>query len=86
METISFANFPIVPLHQRHHTVRVPHDEVLADACQSAGAPPTLVITKTRLPMLGGYALGEVLRRNSTTHSAPTLIVRHDAVLNEIRS
>jgi len=83
MATISFAKFPIVLLHQRHHTVRVPHDELLA-ACQGVGAPPTLVITETRLPMLGGYALGEQLRRDSTTQTAPILSVTTEIPLTEL--
>jgi CheY-like chemotaxis protein len=68
METISFAKFPIVLLHNRHHTVKVPHDELLADA---------------RLPMLG-YALGEELRRDSTTQTAPILIVTTEISLTEL--
>ena len=67
METICFAKFPIVLLHNRHHTVKVPHDQLLADA---------------HLPMLG-YALGEVLRRDSTTQTAPILIITTEISLTE---
>ena len=84
METICFAKFPIVLLHPRHHTVRVLHDELLADACQGVGAPPTLVITEMRLPILRGYALGEVLGRDSTTQTAPILIVTTEISLTEL--
>jgi len=37
--------------------------------------PPTLVITETRLPILDGYALCEILRRDSTTRTVPILVV-----------
>lgn len=36
---------------------------------------PTLVITETRLPLFDGYALCEVLRRDSTTRTVPILVV-----------
>ena len=36
---------------------------------------PTLVITETRLPMFDGYALCEVLRRDSATSTVPILLV-----------
>jgi two-component system chemotaxis response regulator CheY len=36
---------------------------------------PTLVITETRLPMFDGYALCEVLRRDSATRTVPILLV-----------
>ena len=36
---------------------------------------PTLVMSETRLPMFDGYALCEVLRRDSTTRTVPILVV-----------
>src|SRR5687768_6921014 len=36
---------------------------------------PTLVITETRLPFFDGYALCEVLRRDSMTRTVPILVV-----------
>ena len=36
---------------------------------------PTLVITETRLPFFDGYALCEVLRRDSTTRNVPILVM-----------
>ena len=36
---------------------------------------PTLVMTDTRLPMVDGYALCEVLRRDQTTRTVPILVV-----------
>jgi two-component system cell cycle response regulator DivK len=37
--------------------------------------PPTLVITETRLPIFDGYALCQVLRRDSITRTVPILVV-----------
>jgi CheY-like chemotaxis protein len=37
--------------------------------------PPALVMTETRLPMFDGYALCEVLRRDSATRTVPILAV-----------
>jgi len=36
---------------------------------------PTLVMTETRLPMLDGYALCEVLRADATTRTVPILVI-----------
>ena len=36
---------------------------------------PTLVVTETRLPIFDGFALCEVLRRDSMTRSVPILVV-----------
>jgi len=59
------------------------------DALVSALAhPPALVITETRLPMLDGYALCEILRSDSMTHTVPILVVTHDtspAELDRVR-
>ena len=45
---------------------------------------PTLVITETRLPILDGYALCEILRRDSITRSVPILVVTTEARPTEL--
>lgn len=50
--------------------------------------PPALLITETRLPSLDGYALCEVLRRDTATRSIPILVVTaeiHPVQLARIR-
>jgi two-component system chemotaxis response regulator CheY len=50
---------------------------------------PTLVITETRLPMLDGYALCEILRSDSMTRTVPILVVTGEisaAELNRARA
>jgi two-component system, chemotaxis family, chemotaxis protein CheY len=45
---------------------------------------PTLVITETRLPILDGYALCQVLRRDSATRGVPILVVTAETRPNEL--
>ena len=45
---------------------------------------PTLVITETRLPMFDGYALCEVLRRDSMTSGVPILVVTTETQPTEL--
>ena len=40
---------------------------------------PTLIITETRLPLVDGYALCEILRQDSATRTAAILVVTADA-------
>jgi hypothetical protein len=50
--------------------------------------PPALLITETRLPSLDGYALCEVLRRDTATRVVPILVVTaeiHPVQLARIR-
>jgi two-component system, chemotaxis family, chemotaxis protein CheY len=42
-------------------------------------APPSFVVTETRLPMMDGFALCEILRQDRLTHSVPILVVTSDA-------
>jgi CheY-like chemotaxis protein len=37
--------------------------------------PPTLVITETRLPLIDGFSLCEVLRRDAATRHVPILVI-----------
>jgi DNA-binding response OmpR family regulator len=46
---------------------------------------PELVITETRLPLMGGVALCEILRRDTATRSIPILVVTADAETRQIR-
>jgi len=51
--------------------------------------PPTLIITELRLPLIDGFALCEVLRRDAATHAVPILVVTAEtrpAELNRIRN
>jgi DNA-binding response OmpR family regulator len=41
--------------------------------------PPSLIISELRLPLVDGYALCEILRRDAATCSVPILIVTADA-------
>jgi CheY-like chemotaxis protein len=41
--------------------------------------PPSLIISELRLPLLDGFALCEILRRDAATRSVPILIVTADA-------
>jgi CheY-like chemotaxis protein len=41
--------------------------------------PPTLIISELRLPLVDGYALCEILRRDAATRSVPILIVTAEA-------
>jgi DNA-binding response OmpR family regulator len=41
--------------------------------------PPSLIISELRLPLVDGYALCEILRRDTATHSVPILIVTAEA-------
>ena len=41
--------------------------------------PPALIISEVRLPLVDGYALCEILRRDAATRSVPILIVTADA-------
>lgn len=45
--------------------------------------PPTLIISELRLPLVDGYALCEILRRDAATRSVPILIVTADARATE---
>jgi len=46
--------------------------------------PPTLVITEVRLPLMDGYALCEILRRDLATRAVPILIVTAEARSTEL--
>jgi two-component system chemotaxis response regulator CheY len=46
--------------------------------------PPTLIITEVRLPLVDGYALCEILRRDLATRSVPILIVTAEARSTEL--
>ena len=46
---------------------------------QALVQPPTLIISELRLPLIDGYALCEVLRRDAATHNVPILIVTAEA-------
>jgi two-component system, chemotaxis family, chemotaxis protein CheY len=51
--------------------------------------PPTLLITELRLPFIDGFALCDILRRDSATHAVPILVVTAEtrpAELNRIRN
>jgi CheY-like chemotaxis protein len=51
--------------------------------------PPTLIITELRLPLIDGFALCEILRRDAATHAVPILVVTGEArpaELNRIRN
>jgi CheY-like chemotaxis protein len=51
--------------------------------------PPTVIITELRLPFIDGFALCQILRRDSATHAVPILVVTADArplELNRIRN
>ena len=39
---------------------------------------PSVVITETHLPIFDGYELCEILRRDSTTHAVPILVVTNE--------
>jgi two-component system chemotaxis response regulator CheY len=41
--------------------------------------PPHFVVTETRLPMMDGYALCEILRQDRLTHAVPILVVTSEA-------
>ena len=45
---------------------------------------PTLVITETRLPIFDGYALCEVLRRDSATRGVPIVVVTTETRSTEL--
>ena len=45
--------------------------------------PPTLIISELRLPLVDGYALCEILRRDTATRSVPILIVTAEARATE---
>ena len=45
---------------------------------------PTLIITETRLPIFDGYALCQVLRRDSSTRGVPILVVTAETRPNEL--
>lgn len=45
--------------------------------------PPSLIISELRLPLVDGYALCEILRRDAATRSVPILIVTADARATE---
>ena len=50
--------------------------------------PPTLIISELRLPLVDGYALCEILRRDAATHAVPILVVTTEtrpAALDRIR-
>src|SRR5690242_14771118 len=42
---------------------------------QALAEPPTFIITELRLPLIDGFALCEILRRDPATHSVPILVV-----------
>jgi CheY-like chemotaxis protein len=45
---------------------------------------PTLIITELRLPLIGGIALCEIIRRDATTHSVPILVVTSETRPTEL--
>ena len=45
---------------------------------------PTLVVTDTRLPLIDGYALCQVLRRDPTTRTVPILVVTSEKGATEL--
>jgi DNA-binding response OmpR family regulator len=45
---------------------------------------PTLVVTEARLPIFDGYALCQVLRRDSVTHGVPILMVTAETRPSEL--
>ncbi len=45
---------------------------------------PTLVMTETRLPMVDGYALCEVLRADATTRTVPILVITTETGLADL--
>jgi two-component system, cell cycle response regulator DivK len=63
-----------------HAGWRVDEAEDGRDALAKALArQPALVITETRVPLLDGFTLCELLRRDSLTRQAPILVVTGDA-------
>jgi DNA-binding response OmpR family regulator len=46
--------------------------------------PPTLIITELRVPLVDGYALCDILRRDAATRSVPILIVTAEAHPSEL--
>jgi CheY-like chemotaxis protein len=46
--------------------------------------PPALIITELRLPLVDGYALCEILRRDLATRSVPILVVTAEARSTEL--
>lgn len=45
---------------------------------------PTLIITELRLPLIGGIALCEIIRRDAATHSVPILVVTSETRSTEL--